>query len=396
MTQDTNSLRRDFEAMIKAALHAADPFAAVKRYLQMDGSELFVDSKPVGLHGYDRVLLISVGKAAFPMASAVTSIIGTRLTSGVIVTKYGHVDSTSSLMNASRLTIIESAHPVPDENSLKAGEVVAHSLENLDEHTLVLACISGGASALMISPYPGIQLRTMRALNDALLKSGADIGEMNLVRSRLERLKNGGFVALAKPATVIGLIVSDVIGDPLSVIASGLTNHPAAHNNLVANNEQACLAVAAQAQQLGYKPRIVTTSLQGEASARGRDIANAIAAQSAGTCLIYGGEPTVTIHGNGLGGRNQELALAAAIALGELPEAHASLCALATDGTDGPTQAGGAFIFPDTLARARSKQLEPSAYLVRNDSYHFFEALGDLIMTGPTGTNVADVVIALR
>lgn len=396
MVRDSQLLRHDFEGMITAALIAADPFEAVKRHLHTDGNELLLDSIPIGLHDYERVILIAVGKASVPMAKAVCAIIGERLTHGVIITKYGHVDNASTLTNDRRLTIIESAHPVPDANSMKAGEIVAHILEDLDERTLVLACVSGGASALMISPYPGIQLRTMQAINDALLKSGADISEMNLVRSRLERLKNGGFVTLAAPAQVIGLIVSDVIGDPLAVIASGLTNHPAAHNVLVANNTQACEAVAAHAQRLGYKPQIVTTALKGEARVRGREIAQAIASEPDGTCLIYGGEPTVTIHGSGMGGRNQELALAAALELGRLADAHASICALATDGTDGPTDAGGAFVFPDTISRAKGMQLDAASYLDRNDSYHFFAALEDLIMTGPTGTNVADVVIALR
>jgi glycerate 2-kinase len=279
---------------------------------------------------------------------------------------------------------------------MRAGQMVSEALTGLDARTLVLACISGGASALMISPYPGIQLRTMQAINEALLKCGADITELNIVRSRLERLKSGGLVKLASPAMVVGLILSDVIGDPLSVIASGLTNHPDAHNVLVANNTQACEAAAVQARPLGYTARIVTTELRGEARERGREIAAAIMSELPGTCLIYGGEPTVTVHGPGKGGRNQELALAAAITFEQHPDAPACLVALGTDGTDGPTDAAGAMTFPDTLARAAAQNLDAPACLESNNSYHFYAPLGDLIMTGPTGTNVADVIIAIR
>ncbi len=396
MEHSNNMLRHDIDKMISATLHAVDPRSAVQRHLRRQDATLRLDGKLYDMTAFDSVILIAVGKAAVPMATAARDIVSDRLTRGIVVTKYGHADAAAGLLNDPRLTVIESAHPVPDANSMRAGQLVSETLTGLNARTLVIACISGGASALMISPYPGIQLRTMQAINDALLKCGADITEMNIARSRLERLKSGGLVQLAAPATVIGLILSDVIGDPLNVIASGLTNHPAAHNVLVANNTQACEAAAEQARALGYAARIVTTELRGEAAERGREIASAILREQPGTCLIYGGEPTVTIHGPGKGGRNQELALAAALAFGQHPESPACLVALGTDGTDGPTDAAGALTFPDTLTRAAALKLDASACLDANDSYHFFAPLGNLIMTGPTGTNVADVVIALR
>ncbi len=329
-----------------------------------------------------------------------------------------------------RGSLIEAGHPIPDENSLRGGEAVCAALAKCTERTLVIACVSGGASAVLVAPHEGISLGTMRAINDALLRSGADIREMNAVRSRLDRLKAGGLVRMAQPATVVGLILSDVVGDPLDVIASGLTHEPRAHNVLVGNNTQSCNAVADAARDLGLVPHVMTTELRGEARERGAEIArelvgfyspnpdveDKVSATSSVSrlsspsappplCLIYGGETTVTIRGEGKGGRNQELALAAALALSPLPSGERlgegannrifAIAALGTDGTDGPTDAAGAIAFADTAQRARDLGLDAEDFLARNDSYHFFEALGDLILTGPTGTNVADVVISL-
>jgi hydroxypyruvate reductase len=306
-----------------------------------------------------------------------------------LVTKYGHLPNDARWPFAA----IEAGHPLPDANSLRSGDAVCDALTGCTADTLVLVCVSGGASALLVAPHPGISLRMVTTINDALLKSGADIVEMNAVRSRIDRLKAGGLVRLAQPAEVRGLILSDVIGDPLNVIASGLTHDPAARNLLVGNNTQACEAARAAARQAGFDARIVTTALRGEAREAGAMVAAAIASATPGTALIYGGETTVTLTGDGKGGRNQELALAAA--LHGLP-AGCTVAALGTDGTDGPTDAAGAIAYADTLARAAESGLAPLAFLARNDSHAFFAALGDLIHTGPTGTNVADVVVALK
>ncbi|BCX04257.1 MAG: hydroxypyruvate reductase [Candidatus Roseilinea sp.] len=405
-------LRAALEAIIRAALRAADPAEAIRRHVRREGESLFVDDAAYDLRAFDDLRLIAAGKASAPMAGEVGQLLGNRLSRAVVVTKHGHLSpDLNSKLKTQNSAIIEAGHPIPDEDSLRAGEAVCTALRDCTARTLVIVCVSGGASALLVAPHAGISLSTLRAINDALLRSGADIHEMNAVRARLDRLKGGGLVRLAQPATVIGLILSDVIGDPLDVIASGLTNDPRAHNVLVGNNAQACQAAAHEAERLGFAACVVTTTLRGEAREAGAQIARALLdadppAQARGVCWIYGGETTVTLRpapgGEGKGGRNQELALAAAIELdahqtpGGSETLGVSIAALGTDGTDGPTDAAGAIAFTDTLRRARARGLEAGDYLERHDSYHFFAPLGDLIMTGPTGTNVADVIITLR
>jgi glycerate 2-kinase len=390
--------QQEIHHIIQATLKAADPHDAVLRHASVRGSQFWVDGVSYSLANKD-IRLVAVGKAAVPMAEAVGELIGERITRGVVATKYGHAHSLLAIgyseMPIANSQLIEAAHPIPDENSLHAGEAICELLRGCTENTLVIACISGGTSALVVAPQPGISLNVMRAINDALLRSGADIREMNAVRSRLDRLKAGGLVRLAQPAQVIGLILSDVIGDPLEVIASGMTNEPSAHNVLVGNNTQACEAAAQATRALGYNATIVTTKMRGEARERGIEIAEAILKAPQKTALIYGGETTVTIRGEGKGGRNQELALAAAIQIANSPSPIA-IIALGTDGTDGPTDAAGAIATHETMARAVQLNLNPQDFLARNDSYHFFEQVGGLILTGPTGTNVADVVIALQ
>jgi hydroxypyruvate reductase len=423
-------LRRILDTLIRAALKAADPQEAIRRHVHRDGETLYVDHHRYSLAQLDDIRLIAAGKAAAPMAEQVVELLGDRLSHAVVVTKYGHGPLPSPPPRAGEAERpgadksegrsapwgwvgVEAGHPIPDENSMRGGEAVCEALRNCTERTLVIACVSGGASALLIAPHEGISLGAMRAINDALLRSGADIYEMNAVRSRLDRLKGGGLVRMAQPGKVIGLILSDVVGDPLDVIASGLTNDPRAHNVLVGNNAQACNAVADAARDLGFIPHVVTTELCGEARVRGEEIAAALLRTppaslpvgARGTCMIYGGETTVTIRGAGKGGRNQELALAAAIALAPLPlrekmgeggaPRHMAIAALGTDGTDGPTDAAGAIAYSDTMPRARTLGLDAQDFLDRNDSYAFFQQLGDLIMTGPTGTNVADVITAV-
>lgn len=399
-------LRAALEAIIHAALRAADPAEAIRRHVRRDGELLVVDGMTYDLRAFDDARLIAAGKAAAPMAAEVVRLLDGQLSRAVIVTKQGHLPpDLRAKLALQGFTLIEAGHPLPDEHSLRAGRAVRAALRSCTARTLVIACVSGGASALLVAPYAGISLNAMRAVNEALLRSGADIHEMNAVRARLDRLKRGGLARLAQPATVIGLILSDVIGDPLDVIAGGLTNDPQAHNVLVGNNAQACQAAAQEAERLGFAARVITTTLRGEARKAGAQIARALLdadppSMARGVCLIYGGETTVTVRGNGKGGRNQELALAAAVALDAQADLRTrprvGIAALGTDGTDGPTDAAGAMAFADTVRRARERGLEARDYLERNDSYHFFAPLGELIMTGPTGTNVADVIIALR
>ncbi|MBU6358676.1 MAG: DUF4147 domain-containing protein [Chloroflexota bacterium] len=389
------------QKLINAALHAVAPDTAISRHLRYIDGVLWVGERSYDVIG-KKLRLIAIGKASVPMAMAVLDLLGDHIQCGVIVTKYAHVTASAQAKIAQyhpKIRLIESAHPVPDENSLRAGIAVCAALENCSADTLVITCVSGGASALQVAPHEGISLKTMRAINDALLRSGADITEMNAVRSRLDRLKAGGLVRMAQPGQVVGLILSDVIGDPLAVIASGLTNDPLAYNVLVGNNAQACAAAASAVQKLGYKTQIVTTNMVGEARERGCEIVNEMllcVTQLGRQCLIFGGETTVTIRGNGKGGRNQELALAAAIELAaHTPKRPITIISFGTDGTDGPTNAAGAIVTQHTLARSQKLGLNAQQMLAQNDSYHFFQPLGDLIITGPTGTNTADIVIAL-
>jgi len=266
-----SDVRRILDKLIQAALRAADAREAIRRHLTRDGDVLYVDHTRYDLQQFDDIRLIAAGKASAPMANEVVRLLGDKLSRVVVVTKYGHAPH--STLDTRHSTLIEAGHPVPDENSLRGGEAVCEALANCTERTLVIACVSGGASALLVAPHEGISLGTMRAINDALLRSGADIREMNAVRSRLDRLKAGGLVRMAQPATVVGLILSDVVGDPLDVIASGLTNDPRARNVLVGNNTQSCNAVADAARDLGLVAHVVTTELRGEARDRGAEIA---------------------------------------------------------------------------------------------------------------------------
>ena len=223
------------QKLINAALHAVAPDTAISRHLRYIDGVLWVGERSYDVIG-KKLRLIAIGKASVPMAMAVLDLLGDHIQCGVIVTKYAHVTASAQAKIAQyhpKIRLIESAHPVPDENSLRAGIAVCAALENCSADTLVITCVSGGASALQVAPHEGISLKTMRAINDALLRSGADITEMNAVRSRLDRLKAGGLVRMAQPGQVVGLILSDVIGDPLAVIASGLTNDPLAYNVLV-------------------------------------------------------------------------------------------------------------------------------------------------------------------
>ena len=415
-----------------AALAAVDPAQAIERVVNCRGDRLNIaDRVSYNLDEWE-IRCLAVGKAAVPMAGAILDILGDRVASGLVVTKDGHLGAIEFPVG---WEIIEAGHPTPDERSLHAGDLVENFLANSTERTLILACISGGASALVTAPrsWQSLQqllanppcesstqiihavlsslpidlatvavaeqlpLHVVQAINNGLLGSGWDIERINAVRTKLDRLKGGGLVKCVLPGQVVGLILSDVIGDSIAAIASGLTNHPAATNLIVGSNERACTAVAATAAKLGYQPQIVTTTLAGEAQVRGREIAREISIASPKTLFIYGGETTVTLPPNclGNGGRNQELALAAALEL-STQSTPAWVATLATDGTDGPTDAAGAMVDERTIDRARTLGLDANSALDCHDSYHFFDRSGDLLRLGATGTNVADITIAIR
>jgi glycerate 2-kinase len=443
--------------IMRAALNAVEPGAAVRRHLKVVDGHLTVGGphgteQTYDLDHFDRALVVGGGKAGAPMAAAVNEALGPWLAGGVVVVKREHLldDPTAT----GPIEIVEAGHPVPDEAGLKGAGRIADLLRNTTSRDLVLCLISGGGSALMTSPVSGISLADLQALTQILLGCGATINEINTIRKHISRLKGGQLAQLASPSPTISLILSDVVGDPLEVIASGPTvpdpttfvdawaileryrvlddvpasvtncldaglrggisetpkpNDPifdGVQNIIVGSNRLAAQAAAEEAQRLGFDTILLTTFLEGEA----REVAKAIAGLAKGlvrgetmhpaqrtlsqpACLVLGGETTVTLQGDGTGGRNQEMALAAALSLANWE--GILIAFLATDGTDGPTDAAGAFAEGSTVARATRLGLDAKGYLASNDSYHFFKKLEDLIVTGPTNTNVNDLVLIL-
>jgi glycerate 2-kinase len=420
--------------LISAALAAVNPYTAIQTHVRLNGEHLIVGNNIIEITDRD-IRCVAVGKAAIEMARSIHQLLGSRISQG-LVTKYGHLNGAKFPAN---WELLESAHPVPDDRSVAAGDRVWELLADCTERTLVLACISGGASALVVAPRnwsalnqllsqpptaditqatqqlirtalvnkaidiascnpeSNISLPALQVIGTALLGSGLPIEKINAVRSQIDRLKGGGLVDRVGAGRVIGLILSDVIGDPIGSITSGLTNHPRAENILVGNNLQACEAVVKMAKERGYDSQIITTELNGEARIKGVEIAREIITKPAKTVLIYGGETIVNLPENstGTGGRNQELGLAAAIELAKY-DIPAWITTLATDGTDGPTDAAGVTVNELTISRALTLGLDAELALDRHDAYPFFRQLADLHLIGATGTNVADIIIAIR
>jgi hydroxypyruvate reductase len=437
-----STLRRDALAIFKAALKAADPREAIRRHVTCNESRLQVGRKRYDLACYHRVIALGAGKASARMAQTLEALLGRRITQGLINTKYGHA------ARLKRIDLHECGHPVPDAAGVAGSRRIAALAAEATREDLVIVLISGGASALMPLPSAPIELEEKQETTRLLLACGAAIQEINAVRKHISAIKGGQLARLAAPATVVALMLSDVIGDPLDVIGSGPTAPDAStfrsawhvieryglqdripsvvrhrleagllgeidetpksgdacfrrvQNVIVGSNRLAVDAAARAARERGYRPVVLSTLIEGEtreiASMHAAILKEAIASGRPArppVCFISGGETTVTLRGEGLGGRNQEFALACALALDGVPAAAA--LSGGTDGTDGPTDAAGAIADGRTLERARKLGLDSAAFLARNDSYHFFDALGDLIRTGPTGTNVMDVRLLL-
>jgi len=406
--------------ILSAALEAVDPYHAVQKHLpELSG----------------RVYGLAIGKAAIPMLTALAE--ATPLSGALAISKHAS-SSTPNLF-----PVFLGSHPIPDSRSLEAGTRVLEFVSALHEDDTLICLISGGGSALVTAPYAGITLEDLQVLTSLLLACGARIDEINTIRRHLDRVKGGG-LARATKAKVISLILSDVIGNPLEAIASGPTypnpttnkdalmilekyfgeqtmeaqrhsdvlnsvtqclrdskriplgglDNSRVQNIIIGDNKLAAQAALAQAQREGFNAEILTNELQGEARTVGLDLAQHLRVStermSLPFCLIAGGETTVTIKGNGKGGRNQELALAAVNELRDLE--NVMLISLATDGDDGPTDAAGAVATGEAGQRAELLGLSVADHLSRNDAYVFFEALGDLLRTGPTGTNVNDLI----
>ena len=429
--------------ILQAALRAVEPAAAVRNALALEGDALLVDGQRYPLPDIQRVLVVGAGKASAPMAAALEDVLGDRLRlEGSVTVRYGHAAPTRTVR------IREASHPVPDEACVESTRAIVELLETTSARDLVVCLISGGGSALLTLPEPGISLEDMQSATQALLRSGATINDINVVRKHLDVVKGGGLARLAAPARVLTLVLSDVVGNPLDAIASGPTvpdtstwkdaadvfdrfdlwheippsvavriRHGFAgqvpetpkpgdrlfDNSqvvLVGSNLLACQAAAVAAEADGFRAQVLTSYVEGEAREVGRVLAGLLReVDSSGhplprpCCLIAGGETTVTVRGEGLGGRNQELALSAAFALRRVP--NVLLASIGTDGNDGPTDAAGAVADGATLSRAADLGLDGGKYLRANDSYHFFEPLGDLVKTGPTNTNVNDLYVLL-
>jgi glycerate 2-kinase len=428
--------------IMSGALSAVDPQEAVRRVFRRSGDVLIVDGHEYELDRFRRVLLVGAGKAGAPMAQAAAKALEGRLDGGLVIVKEGYGVTGGKIES---LKIIEAGHPVPDVRGLEATQSIVSLITTLNEDDLVVCLISGGGSALLTMPPDGVNLDDLQQLTGLLLGCGAGIEEINTLRRHLDRVKGGGLARLAFPARVVTLILSDVIGNPLDAIASGPTapdettfamavealrryglyeRAPAGirlhleegskgrwaenpgvkdplfdrvQNVVVGSNRQAAEAALERAQIEGYNTLLLTTYLQGEARQAGRLLASIVRGMALDGspltrpgCVVLGGETTVTLAGAGLGGRNQELALGAVRDLSGLE--NVGLITLATDGGDGPTDAAGAVVTGETLARGHALGLDPEDYLRTNDSYHYFAPLDDLVKTGPTRTNVNDLV----
>lgn len=427
-------------AVIEAALTAVDPYVAVRACLCEDETGFGAGDGFYAYDDYERILVIGAGKAAAPMAQAVESVLGDRLTDGCVVVKYGHEAPTR------RVRVLQAGHPVPDAAGLAAGAAILDLARQAGPRDLVICLLSGGGSALLEALPPGIGVADLQQTTDLLLASGATIHEINTLRKHLSLLKGGRLAAAVAPATLLTLVLSDVVGSPLDVIASGPTvpdpstwadagavvEHYALADRLpvavrrhleaglagavpdtpkpgdplfarsrvciVGDNAVAAAAAAAAAEREGYRSLILTTFLEGEARevarvavALAREVQTHARPVPPPACLILGGETTVTLGPQpGRGGRNQELALAAAVALAG--RRGITLVALATDGTDGPTDAAGGVVDGATLARGTALGLDAYDHLRRHDAYPYLEAVGALLKTGPTRTNVNDLL----
>ena len=406
-----HDLRRDADAIVRAAIEAVLPDAAVRRALEKADFP-------------GRVLLVAAGKAAWQMAKTAADSLGDKLDRGVVVTKYDHVKG-----DIPRCECVEAGHPVPDENSFRGTQKALDLVTGLKETDTVLFLLSGGGSALFEKPLiPGAELQDVTS---QLLASGADIIEINTIRKRLSAVKGGRFAQLCAPAKVMTVVLSDIIGDPLDMIASGpaypdsstceqalaiaekyglrLTDAARAllyqetpktlanvTTQVTGSVRELCAAAAKACESLGYTPVLLTDCLCCQAKEAGSFLASIVKSHATSgqkLAFIAGGETVVKLTGKGLGGRNQEIALAAAAGIDGIK--HAAVFSVGSDGTDGPTDAAGGYADGDTVAELRDCGLTVDAVLRDNDAYHALQKTGGLIVTGATGTNVNDVAVAL-
>ncbi len=426
--------------IIRASIDSVNPYCLVSDSIVLSNANLCIGKKTYS--NIKNIILIAIGKASLSMSRAVMDSIGDHISRGICVTKVLQ----QKLPEWPQIEIIQGGHPIPDNESIHAGNQIRELLKEVNSEDLVIVLISGGASALVASPYSPISLNELQLTNQLLVKSGANINEINSVRKHLEMLKGGGMLSLAGKAKVHALILSDVIGDDLGVIASGptvadestysdawniieryglvpllpesvvsrlkagvgheisetlkpgnLVNFCSA-SEVIACNRSAIDAILDEMRESGFDCACISDNLRGEARQTSqwfvKEGLKLIKDMKRPTLVVGGGETTVKVIGTGLGGRNLEFALAAVQPLAQHP--GVMLFTLATDGEDGPTDAAGAIVTADTMKRAQNFHLDSLEFLENNDAYHFFEKVGGLIKTGSTGTNVNDLVFMLK
>ena len=442
-----SKMRSQAQELFRASLRRVDPYEGVRRFVRLEGKNLLLDQEGesetvLDLQAFARVFVVGGGKATAPMARAVEDILGERIRKGIINVKYGFAEELL------RTELIEAGHPLPDQKGVEGARKIVDLLQSAGEGDLIFSLISGGGSALLPLPAGTITLAEKQALTKKLLECGAGIEEINAIRKHISLSKGGQLARAAFPATTVNLMLSDVVGDKMDVIASGpfvpdqstfkeawaiiekyeLTDIPESirvhlqkglegkipetpkagdvvfsrvRNRIVGSNLLALEAAKEEAERMGYRTLILSSMVEGETKEVARvhtAIAREILASGqpirAPACVISGGETTVTIRGNGLGGRNQEFCLAAALDLMDLPPRVVVLSG-GTDGNDGPTTAAGAIVDKQTVQRGIQAGMKAAEYLRNNDSYRFFEKTGELLITGPTKTNVMDVRLVL-
>lgn len=441
-TKDIAAIKNDAVRIFQKGVQAVEPGAAVKKYCRLEDRKLLVGEMVYDLSLFKRLYVIGTGKATAPMAAAIEDLLGSRIAGGIINVKYKH---TAEL---DRINLREAGHPVPDNNGQQGAEAIYNLVKEAGDDDLVICLISGGGSALLPLPFAGLTLKDKQDTTNVLLSCGATIHEINAIRKHTSMIKGGRLAQAAYPATLISLMLSDVVGDDLDVIASGPTvpdsstyedclnifnkynitkklpetvvKHIKAgvskkvaetpkpgnpvfektYNLVIGSNIEAIMTAKQEAENLGYNTLVLSSMIEGETrqvalvhGAIAREILKTGYPLPPPACILSGGETTVNITGKGLGGRNQEFALAAAIDI--TGKENIVVLSGGTDGTDGPTDAAGAIVDTTTLRRAKVLGLDPYHFLSNNDSYHFFEKTGDLLMTGPTNTNVMDLRIML-
>jgi hydroxypyruvate reductase len=437
-----DSLKEKGMQILWASLKASDPETAIINHLKVKDQKIRAGDYTYDIKDIERIYVVGFGKASSSMAKAVEKILGERIDKGMVITKEGYVEKLS------RIDLVEAAHPIPDENGIQSTEKIINLLKDAGKRDLIICLISGGGSALLVAPTPGITLEEKKRLTDLLLRSGACIEEINAVRKHISRVKGGRLAQLTSPAKVVSLILSDVVGDRLDSIASGPTAPDTTtfsdcidilkkygllekvpqsirkhleenidkkemetpkpgeplfqnvKNVIVGSNSLALKAADKKARELRFNTSILSDAIIGdttEAAIEQSQLAKRVKEKgepvSPPACIISGGETTVQVKGKGLGGRNQEFALVSGMQIKGMDDVV--ILSVNTDGTDGPTDAAGAICDGKTVEKAKNLNLNPKKYLENNDSYHFFEKIGDLIKTGPTKTNVMDIHLIL-